>query len=586
MGKLKKIFSTWRVLFLVFFLLAMLIALHPNPWAHGVVINSVVKDSAAALAGFESPKQGITPMSKEVILAVNGKPVHTEEDYYAIIKSLVLNQSVQVKTSSATRYVTTREAFKTITLNETELKTIEEVVQENQTTNNGTANITVSLNKTINKTIEVPKVLKQSLGVESLGFKIGPTPTTNLRKGLDLQGGTRVLLRPAETVSDEDFSSIVDSMKERLNVYGLSDVLVTEVTQPALFGGSQEKFILVEIAGATEDEVKDLLARQGKFEATIANKTVFKGGNDITYVCRTAQCSGIDPQRGCSRQAAGGWACGFQFSISMTPAAAQRQADLTKTLPIQAGTTGQSAYLTQPLVLFLDDQEVDKLNIAADLKGRAVKDIAISGSGSGSSQPDAQQNALNAMKRLQTVLITGSLPVKIEAVKTDTISPVLGTQFLQNAFLTGLVAMLAVSVILFISYRKISLTIPIIVTMLAEIFSILGLASLTGQSIDLAAIAGIIASVGTGVNDQIVILDETLGKKTSSYTNWVETFKRAFFIIFSGFATEVVALVPLLFAGAGLLKGFAITNILGLCVGVLVTRPAYAALIKIMFEEE
>ena len=60
-------------------------------------------------------------------------------------------------------------------------------------------------------------------------------------------------------------------MKERLNVYGLSDLVVRDAND--LVGN---QYIVVEIAGATEDEIKDLLAKQGKFEAKIGNATVFR----------------------------------------------------------------------------------------------------------------------------------------------------------------------------------------------------------------------------------------------------------------------------------------------------------------------
>jgi preprotein translocase subunit SecD len=38
----------------------------------------------------------------------------------------------------------------------------------------------------------------------------------------------------------------------------------------------------------------------------------------------------------------------------------------------------------------------------------------------------------------------------------------------------------------------------------------------------------------------------------------------------------------LFWAGAGLLKGFAITTMLGLTIGVLITRPAFADIIKLL----
>ena len=49
-----------------------------------------------------------------------------------------------------------------------------------------------------------------------------------------------------------------------------------------------------------------------------------------------------------------------------------------------------------------------------------------------------------------------------------------------------------------------------------EIIILLGFAALVGWNLDLAAIAGIIIAAGTGVDDQIVITDETLKSKGSA----------------------------------------------------------------------
>ncbi len=48
----------------------------------------------------------------------------------------------------------------------------------------------------------------------------------------------------------------------------------------------------------------------------------------------------------------------------------------------------------------------------------------------------------------------------------------------------------------------------------------------------------------------------------------------------------MVAMAPLLFAGAGLVKGFALTTMLGVTVGVLVTRPAFAVIIEVLVKDE
>jgi len=265
---------------------------------------------------------------------------------------------------------------------------------------------------------------------------------------------------------------------------------------------------------------------------------------------RSADCSGIDPMRGCSQSSQNQWSCAFRFTISLRPEAAERQAAATDKLEIIIEDNGEE-YLSEKLYLHLDDALVDELNIGASLKGQASTDIMISGGGAGTTQQDAVFNALNNMKRLQTIMKTGSLPVKMEVVKSDSISPVLGDDFVKNALIMAIVAILAVSFVVFVRYRNVKVALPMMFTMVAEVLIILGFAALIQWNIEMAAIAGIIVAVGTGVDDQIIIADETLRGESQKF-GWKERFKRAFFIIMVAYFTGVAAMVPLLFAGAGL----------------------------------
>jgi preprotein translocase subunit SecD len=566
----KKIITDIRVIILIITLIMAVVAIYPVFNNEGVSIKAVQRNSLASLAGIENPKAKSSPLSHEKIVMMNNQPIKDLLDYYSVLDSLEPDQILSIKTNKGLYRIKVEPEIEIIELNETEF-VVEEIVELFNETIDG---VIVPVNKTINVTKEVKKTETNIIGLKPLGLSVDNAPTSNIRKGLDLQGGTRVLLKPEEDVDSLTFSGIIDSLKERLNIYGLGDIIVTEVSDSPEFLGGGNKYILVEIAGATSEEVKDLIAKQGKFEGKIANQTVFRGGDDITYVCRSADCSGIDPRRPCSKMD-DFWGCGFYFSISLRPEAAKRQADVTANLDIIGD------HLSEPLILYLDDFERDKLNIASDLRGRAVTDIEISGSGQGITHDEALQDALQNMKGLQTVLITGSLPVKLEIVKIDTISAKLGSQFLSNAFIVAIVVILSIILFLVIVYRTLKLAIPIVIALLSEVILVLGIAALIGWNIDLAAIAGIIVAVGTGVDDQIIIIDEVLRKGSESISyKWKERIKKAFFIIMTAYFTTLVAMIPLLFAGAGLLKGFAITTILGVSVGVFITRPAFASIIK------
>jgi preprotein translocase subunit SecD len=179
-------------------------------------------------------------------------------------------------------------------------------------------------------------------------------------------------------------------------------------------------------------------------------------------------------------------------------------------------------------------------------------------------------------------------------------------------------------VIVFVRYRRLKIALPMAAISLSEIVIILGIAAtndsliwasvlvigftliaiawwkkheidmfawiavvlvpllgLLSWTIDLAAIGGIVAAIGTGMDNQIIIADEALMKSDDRRVYTIkDKIKRAFFIIFSSASTVIAAMIPLMSIGVGLIRGFAITTIVGVLVGILVTRPAYARIME------
>ncbi len=518
---MKKLIKKTRVIILIFFLIITIIAINPQFDTEGAIIKSVEKNSEADKAGIIPPPVDLAPTNYEKILRVNGEKITNVDEYTTIISDTPLNETVRIETN----------------------KGIYTIIKE----------------------------------TEDLGLNVQNIPSNNIRKGLDLQGGTRVLLKPELEITDTQRDELIQVMEYRLNTYGLSDIEIRKSDD--LLGN---KYILVEIAGATKQEVSDLIASQGLFEAKIANETVFRGGEeDITFVCRNdGTCAGI---RDCVDTQEGTY-CKFEFQIRLSLGAAKKHADITRDLEIITDENGQQ-YLSEKLDFYLDGTLVDSLNIGADIRGSEATSIVISGPGIGATQQEAVQEALLGMNKLQTVLLTGSIPFKLNIEKIDTISPVLGSAFVNNALLVGLLAILAVSIVVFIRYRNLKIAIPMIITSFSEIALILGFAAIAKYNLDLAAIAGIIAAVGTGVDHQIIIIDEVLSKESEYSYRWKQKLKRAFFIIMAAYLTTLAAMAPLFSAGAGLLRGFALVTIVGATIGVFITRPAFAAMIESLTQE-
>ncbi len=531
MKKLKQMFSKVQVWILIFFIVLALIAINPRPFASGVAIRGVEKDSPAYNAGIRIPEKVVSPTSLEVITEINQIKIANIADYLSVVSNLKPNMTALIITNKG----------------------------------------------------EYTALVGDKNGSAYLGLRVYNAPKSNIQFGLDVVGGTRAILKPVEQVNDSDLDLVLENIKQRLDFYGLSDLSVRIARD--LDG---QKYIIVEIAGESEEIVRELLTKQGKFVAKIGNKTVFEGGKkEITYVCRTPDCSrAIDPMRGGCQRSGNEYVCAFSFSISLSPEAAQRQAEITKDLNVIYSSGSTDGYLNESLDLYLDDKLYDSLRISAGLKGKETTQILITGYGRGQTYQEAVQDSTKQMKSLQSILMSGSMPVKLQVVSVENISPKLGREFISGAAIIGLFSMLSIVLILFLRYRESSVILPMFLVMLSEVIILLGFAALTSWSLDSAAVAGILVAVGTGVDDLIVIMDEIKKGYSSKYTNWKRILKRAFFIIFGSYFTTVAAMTPLIFAGAGLLKGFAIATITGVSIGVFITRPAFSKIAEILIKKE
>jgi len=458
-----------------------------------------------------------------------------------------------------------------------------------------------------------------------LGIEYGEKSKTSLNFGMDMVGGTRILLEPeGEEITSDTVDQILSTLETRINTYGLKETKFQAVEDI-----SGHVYIQIEMAGGSKQDIDELLAKQGLFEGKIpivfefengvgefkmgatiyevinentslaiggnnyktgdefqidgidfslenyTNEgaflmtTVFTG-NDITSVCMQDNpgiCTSRLMQQGDYWQ--------FMFQIFITQNSAQKFADVTNGLEAYVDPNSGESYLSSRIFLYLDDVEITNLGIASDLKGKAYTQPMITGG------REVKEDAIDEKLKLQSILQSGALPVKLKTVKVDQISPSLGAEFMNAAGITGLIALLAVASVIFIRYRQIKILIPMILFSILELVLVMGAAAAIGWTIDLASIAGIIAAIGTGTNDQVMMIDEMImgGGHEKIYTI-KQKLKKAFSIIFGAAATIIAAMLPLMFIGIGVMKGFAITTTLGILIGVFITRPAFGKIIE------
>ncbi len=191
--------------------------------------------------------------------------------------------------------------------------------------------------------------------------------------------------------------------------------------------------------------------------------------------------------------------------------------------------------------------------------------------------------ATNQTKTIASILNGGALPVAIIAGTPTTIPPTLGREFLYVSGIAGAIAIALVSLFIVIRYRKLFLIAPILMTTVVELFIIVSIIGLIG-TIDLSAVAGMIAVIGTGMDAQIIITDEMLGKGEGGSAKTV--LGHAFYIIWADAILLVIAMLPLFFSTSLVtVVGFSESTIIGAFLGVLITRPAYSAILSRHYAE-
>ncbi|HJK45063.1 MAG TPA: preprotein translocase subunit SecD, partial [Methanocorpusculum sp.] len=340
-------------------------------------------------------------------------------------------------------------------------------------------------------------------------------------------------------------------LESKVNSLGTNDVKVNTLTNTN--GVSQ--YVRVEMAGVDMQTAQDIVGKQGLFEIRIVTT-----GNETAHVLYGDSVSSVQNP---TQNPAGSDNWGVGFNLDNDGAVALQQAC------IQYGaTTNPQAH---NLNMYLDGVEVYSAPLSNDLAMQiATHPVNSLYAGTGSGEEGYQQ-----AQELEIHLRAGALPVQVEIAGSGSTSAALGDYFKIVCLIAGLAALAAVAAIVYLRYRVAEIVLPMIATNMAEIIILLGIAVFI-QQLDIAAIAALIAVLGTGIDQLVIITDEVVHEgKVPSQTLYLKRLTRALAIIMTSAATVIIAMFPLIVMDLSTLKGFAIISILGILIGVLITRPAY-----------
>ncbi len=252
---------TWRMWVAIAFLAMAIIAIKPTFNAEGITIKTVASDSILA-------EQGLTAGQK--LVSINDQQIQTLDDFNNALKALKADeQTVTVATTEKTHKYNITDSIGFITdqnLTVTESETFSPLERGEKilAINSKPIADATQLSEELNKILPTKKIIVVTekgkfayLGTGAPKITAAQASPTNLKKGLDLEGGTRVLLKPVKEtgeVTDQEIADMISVLDNRLNVYGLSDLKIRPSKD-----WQNNKYILIEIAGISKDEVIELI---------------------------------------------------------------------------------------------------------------------------------------------------------------------------------------------------------------------------------------------------------------------------------------------------------------------------------------
>jgi len=210
-----------------------------------------------------------------------------------------------------------------------------------------------------------------------------------------------------------------------------------------------------------------------------------------------------------------------------------------------------SSHVGDSLAVVLDNKVQEVANIREPIRDR--------GEISGGSMSEQQS------KDLSMILRSGALPAGIKYLEERTVGPSLGADSIRAGVRAAVVGMLAVLVFMLIYYRGAGINAD--VALLLNLVILLGFMGYFGGVLTLPGIAGVILTVGMGVDSNVLIFErirEELrnGKTPPSAVD--QGFSHAWITIVDTHVTTIVSAAILFIFGTGPVKGFATTLTFGL----------------------
>lgn len=362
---------------------------------------------------------------------------------------------------------------------------------------------------------------------------------SSLKQGLDLQGGTHIVLEAEDTANGVADNDAVERAKQilerRINEMGLSEPLVQR---------EGARRIIIELPGVKDpDEAMERIGKTAVLEFKNEQGETVMTGDDL---------KDAKEELGPNKQPL--------VAIELSDEGARKFADLTaKNIGRRIAITLDGKELTNPVVQ------------QAITGGRAT----ISGSAT-----------LQEAKDLAILLRSGALPVKINVLEIRTVGPSLGQDSKDKSVVAFGVGIGLIMVFLLVLYR-LSGFVANVALLVYVMLLLLVLGKGFDATLTLPGIAGIILSMGVAVDANILIFErfkEEVFTGKSMRVAIEAGFNRALSTITDANVSVMITAGILVLLGSGPVKGFAINLGLGVLVSMFTAILVSRFLLRLLID--
>ena len=358
----------------------------------------------------------------------------------------------------------------------------------------------------------------------------------SIRQGLDLQGGTHVVLEAEDTpeaaVNEDAMQRVVKIMEKRVNELGLTEPIIQRQ-------GSRR--IIVELPGIKDpDKAIQVIGKTAMLEFKDEAGNTVLTGTDLK-----------DAKEQTDQQNQN------LVALEFSDEGGRKFADLT------------TKNVGKRIAILLDGEVLTAPNVKEPITGgKAV----ITGS-----------RTLEEAHNLAILLRSGSLPVKVNIIETRTVGPTLGQDSKDKSEFAFAIGVGAVLIFMLLFYRLSGFIADI--SLMAYVLMLLFLLKMLDATLTLPGVAGIILSIGMAVDANVLIFEHFKEEYRNGKTLRLSMdagFKRAFTTIFDSNITTIIAAVVLFFFGTGSIRGFAITLGLGVVLSMFTAITLTQFMLKLL----